>query len=357
MNEETIAEDDDGRRLDRVLRKAYPNVPPGAIAGAVRRGAIRINGKRAANDTRVATGDRITIPDWRDSGREHPRLMPGERCVDARLGDNAIISGDWSIPILERSDDWIVLNKPSGIPSHGPGGLDTIIRAVAEREGWWSESMSFRPGPVHRLDRETSGVQLFSLSAAGVRLLTEQIRQRTVSKMYLALVAGHLPRRVENTQRLAYDRGSRIAIAEGAPAAPSGEGTRSRRPQRLRYVTARTRFFPLAFTADRSVGLVAAVPETGRTHQVRCHAAVSGIPLVGDTKYGGPPSDDFDSFILHAILFAAQDPPNRWNAPLASHTYGLLRTRFGDLSGLERRLNEIVPTACAGYSGTAAIRI
>lgn len=363
MNEETIAEDDNGRRLDRVLRKAYPNVPPGAIAGAVRKGAIRVNGKRASNETRVATGDRITIPDWHDSGRENRRTMPRERRVDARRTDNAIVSGEWSIPILERNDDWIVLNKPAGIASHGPTGLDTIVRIVAEQEGWWSNSMSFRPGPVHRLDQETSGVQLFSLSAEGARTLTEQIRERTVSKMYLALVAGYLPRRIENTQRLAYDRDSRTAVTEGVPTvprekgAPSGHEMRRPRAHHLRYASARTRFFPLTFNADRSVGLVAAVPETGRTHQVRCHAAASGIPLVGDTKYGGPASDDFDSFILHAIFFATHAPAHGWNAPLASHTYGLLRTRFGDLSGLERRLNEIVPTACTGYSGTATIRV
>jgi 23S rRNA pseudouridine955/2504/2580 synthase len=265
--------------------------------------------------------------------------------------EDRILSGDWSIPILERSDDWIALNKPSGLSSHGDGGLDGILRHAAAREGWWSESLSFRPGPIHRLDRNTSGIQLFSLSAEGARNLTEQIRHRSVSKVYLALVSGYLPRRTACDRRLAYDRSRRTAIIEPDVAPGSDPALR-----RFRFATARTEFFPLAFSGDRETGLVAAVPETGRTHQIRAHAAALGIPLVGDTKYGGPASDDH-GYILHALLFATHDPGHVWTAPLASSTYGILRTRFGDLSGIERRLREILPLACTGCPGNITLTV
>ena len=278
----------------------------------------------------------------------HRRRSPAPQ---ARITDNRIVSGEWSVPILERSDDWIALNKPQGLASHGEGGLDEIVRVVAREAGWWSDSLSFRPGPVHRLDRNTSGVQLFSLSTAGAQNLTEQLRRRTVSKIYLALVSGYLPRRAEVDRRLAYNRTGRTAVVEPQDG-PAGDPAL----RRLRFSSARTHFFPLGFTADQRTGLVAAVPETGRTHQIRCHAAALGIPLLGDTKYGGPPSDDHD-YVLHAVLFATRAPAHVWTAPLASSTYGLLRTRFGDLTAIEHRLNELIPLACTGCPAGATIRV
>lgn len=359
MKEETITDDDDGRRLDRVLRKAYPDVPPGAIAGAVRRGAIRINGNRAKNETRVTAGDRISIPDWHDTGHAERRTEHSTGTPSARLEGDTIVAGEWQIPIIDRSDDWIVVNKPSGIASHGKNGLDAIIRSIAAREGWWSDSLSFRPGPVHRLDQNTSGVQLFSLTTHGAQTLTEQIRTRLVSKVYLALVSGYLPTRTECHARLTYDRATRTAIAEPDETKPPTQSIGSKgSPQKHRkFATARTKFYPLAFSGDRSVGVVAAVPETGRTHQIRCHAASIGIPLFNDMKYGGPADDDLESFILHTVLFATQTPQRSWIASLPGPVYGYLRTTFGDLAGIERRLNEIVPSACTGLPGRATIRI
>lgn len=349
MKEETIRSDDDGRRLDRVLRKAFPNVPPGAIAGAVRRGDVRINGKRAKNDTRVSAGDVMGFPDWSNTG--HGRKDPSTVKDPPRLVSDNIVSGQWSIPVVNRGDDWIALNKPAGLSTHGTGALDEMVRAIAAEKGWWSESLSFKPGPVHRLDRNTSGVQLFSLTAEGARTLTEQLRTRSVSKIYIALVTGYLTQRTDCNVRIAYDREKRTAVPE--PAEAPG---RDRALRRLRFTSAMTRFFPLAYTANGKAGLVAAVPETGRTHQIRCHAASLGIPLIGDEKYGGAPWEVFDDqydvsrgdprYILHAAVFATAKPAMMWNAPLASATYGLLRRHFGDLSAIERRLNEVATAAC-----------
>ncbi len=286
-------------------------------------------------------------PDWNNTGQERmetPKDPP-------RLAGTNIVTGQWSIPIVSRGDDWIALNKPAGLSTHGAGALDEMVRVVAAENGWWSESLSFRPGPVHRLDRNTSGVQLFSLTTEGARTLTEQLRTRSVSKIYIALVTGFLTRRTDCNVRIAYNRETRTAVP--APTDAPGKDPALRR---LRFTSAMTRFFPLAYTANGKAGLVAAIPETGRTHQIRCHAASLGIPLLGDEKYGGAPWEIFDDqhditrgdprYILHATVFATAKPALMWNAPLASATYGLLRRHFGDLSAVERRLNEVASSAC-----------
>ena len=432
MPELHVAEDDDGRRVDRVLRNGFPNVPPGAIAGAIRRGAVRLNGDRVRGEARVQAGDRLTIPEWTDTGRDRrrpdqrtprddasrrdrdrrdqhdrrgprdhgrhndrdrdrrgprgdrpergardrrsprdqrgpqdrsaPRKEHGggdtrERVFRAFLHDDQIRAGHWGVSIIDRSDDWLVVNKPPGLPSHGKEALDEMVRIVAAGQGWWKESLSFRPGPVHRLDVGTSGVQLFSLSTAGARLLTEELRHRRVTKMYLTVTAGYSPRSMEIDRRMAYDRSKRLAVVE----------PESGPPPRLRFSSARTLMYPVVTTADRRISVVAAFPKTGRTHQIRAHLASVGMPLVGDTQYGGPAwaevIDDADQLaerkrmILHALMLSFQNPAATWNAPLPPGDYHLIRSVFGDSSGIVQRLEQIFELACTTAPRTATIRL
>ncbi|MCG8480820.1 MAG: RluA family pseudouridine synthase [Spirochaetales bacterium] len=414
-----MTEDDHGRRLDRVIRKGFPLVPPGRIAGAVRRGEITVNGRRASQNTRVQRGDTVAVPDWDRSGyedRRKDRPAPrGERPdYESRRGDRppprsvhrgsenrrgdrstprgersgresrrgerppprterppALVDGEirmgrWRIPVLDRTPDWLALNKPAGLASHGPGALDEAVRAVANQESWWRESVSFRPGPIHRLDKETSGVQLFSLSAAGARSLTEQLRTRSVYKLYLAVVAGAMDRTMRIDRRLAYDRTRRLAIAEHDT---GGAGS-------LRFVTAATTVHPIAITANGRYSLVAARPETGRTHQIRCHLASESLPLIGDEKYGAPPwrsvqlarreafldnprygEDRSRQFILHALCLATETPHALWNAPLPPPVYRLIREFFGDPAAAQRRLAETVAATCTACRGVDTIAL
>lgn len=361
-----VAADDADRRLDRILRNGFPNVPPGAIAGAIRRGEVRLNGHKVRGEVRVSEGDLIEAPDWTATGRDErrPRTRPPSRRDASRpstdrgsrdrtdtsfspyLQDGAIRSAHWEIPLIDRNDDWLALNKPPGLPVHGKEALDEMVRAVAANQGWWKESLSFRPGPVHRLDAGTTGVQLFSLSTEGARVLTEELRHRRVTKMYLAFTAGYLPRATEIDRRLAYDRTKRLAIVEGAGRAAKG----------LRFSSARTVIYPVAATGDEGLSLIAAFPRTGRTHQVRAHLASEGLPLVGDTVYGGPSWADAISrdarlserkrMMLHALVLAFENPAVLWNAPLLTGDFHMIRTIFGDTSGLIQRLREILAIAC-----------
>ncbi|TVR67444.1 MAG: RluA family pseudouridine synthase [Spirochaetaceae bacterium] len=340
----TVARDDENRRLDRVLRKAFPRVPPGALAGAVRRGAVRVNGRRCRNETRVHEGDILKVPAWETPEEEPTRSV--------RYRDRCIQAGSWRIPVIDRSTNWLVLNKPAGLAVHGAESLDLIVRSVARDEGWWSESLSFRPGPVHRLDRNTSGVQLFALSTEGARALSEQLSRREVFKLYLAVVQGILEEERETSLPLRYDnRRRRTETADvGAPDSPPPS-----------FSAARTAIIPLAHSLRDRFTLVAAIPYTGRTHQIRGHCAAIGHPLAGDRKYGAAPAAGAGAggttYLLHSLLMMVTTTGTFWNAPLPGEARIHLERQFPALPALPalaRRIREVVQATCTvtGVNGT-----
>lgn len=321
--------DDNDRRLDRVLRHAYPAVPPGAIAKAIRTGQVRVNQRRVDGSLRVRTDDTIVVPDWHSTGREQ---RVGRRSDGGpRLRDRKIVTRNWSAPILARSDKLLVLAKPAEVEVHGRRALDEAVRLVAAEAGWWSESVSFRPGPAHRLDRNTTGVLIFALSNEGARELAAAFEQGTVAKAYLALVAGELKQAIECDRALRFDSAKRTAIPD-----PAGE-------------SAHTRFIPLQTNATRELSLALCLPTTGRRHQIRAHAAAIGHPLAADGNYGGPEGVALNRalrfaqlpgghLVLHALVY--RTPLGSWSAPLPSATYGALKHVFGDLSGVTTRVQQ-----------------
>lgn len=369
MPDRSIAADDDGRRLDRVLRTAFPNVPPGAIAAAIRKGAVRLDGRRCSSATRVKLGETVTYPQWRDTGEStvpsaHQPRHDGARNRAVYLRDGEIVARGWRAPILQRSDHWIAINKPAGVASYGADGVDNDLRALAAREGWWRESMSFRPGPVHRLDFATSGAQLFSLTAEGARALTEQFRRRRTFKLYLALAAGVLEKPIEIDRRLTYDRATRTALVEGEGRATVG------------FRSALTRVTPIARSQKGNASLLLAVPESGRTHQVRAHLASIGHPLLADRKYGGPAWSEVDLssgyappgisgelFVLHALVLAVGadgtiiEEPLLVNATLSPDARAIVGHLFGDLDSYTAAITAHLAEACTVCRSGATIRL
>lgn len=369
MPERNIAADDDGRRLDRVLRAAFPKVPPGAIAAAIRKGRVRLDGNTCAGNTRVQLGQTLGYPDWQDTGetdrgsRRDTGTVPSDFRT-TRLDGETIVVGSLRIPIVARTEHWIAINKPAGLASYGTGGIDGNLRELAAREGWWRESLSFRPGPVHRLDFGTSGIQLFSLSADGARVLTEAFRRRRTFKLYLAAVAGAVEAPVTIDRRLAYDRTRRTALVEGDSGPAVG------------FRSAVTRVTPLAVSPDGGASLVLAKPESGRTHQIRAHLAASGHPLVGDRKYGGPSWSDFgirrgyapgdlagEIFILHALALAVEGDgrnvadPLFLTAPLSPEARKIVVAIVGDPHRFNETVRQYLASTCTACPPIDTIRV
>ena len=299
------AHNDNGRRLDRILRKNLVNLPLSAIHRLLRQGLVRVNGKTAAADYRILSGETITV----DS--DGPVRQRNSRIIAAPTAEAPP-------EILFEDPHILVLNKPGGLAVHGKNSLeDQVLFYLKEKI---PPSLSFRPGPLHRLDKPTSGAIAFSTSLEGARLFSALMGAHKIQKTYIALVLGVISKTEIWEDDLVRDRnaGKTITLRKAAGALDTGE--------KAKY--AFTRVIPLA--SESSCTLIMAEIKTGRTHQIRAQAQAHGHPLLGDRKYGGDAYPDLagksgtnrsknDAFFLHAacLEFPEDSPfPKKIEAPL-----------------------------------------
>jgi 23S rRNA pseudouridine955/2504/2580 synthase len=221
--------------------------------------------------------------------------------------------------ILFESPDFLVLNKPAGLAVHGEGSLDTLAQAYLAPK--IPPSLSFRPGPLHRLDKPTSGVIVFSASLAGARRFSALLRSRALTKGYLALVEGVIETGGVWEDELVRDHERQKTLSF------SGHYPPMESPK-----TARTRFKPLRIKPPYT--LLQLELDTGRTHQIRAQAAAHGHPLAADRKYGSPQPGDL---LLHAWFLETPDEPatgphlpRRIEAPLPEKFRVRIKAIFGE---------------------------
>lgn len=251
------AADDHDRRLDRILRKSCPALPLSAIHRLLRQGRVLVNGKPGCGAVRIAAGERITV----DAAA--PPDSPGNKALTgaARLPD-------CRLEIVRETGDLLFLNKPAGLAVHGEKSLDTLVQTYLAPK--IPPSLSFKPGPLHRLDQPTSGLIVFSKTLAGARRFSALLHEGLLVKRYLALVEGIIEEPGVWDDALGRDKNRRKTL----PALEKA-GTKN----------ALTRIRPLR--AAEGYSLILAEIHTGRTHQIRAQAALHGHPLAGDRKYGG----------------------------------------------------------------------
>jgi 23S rRNA pseudouridine955/2504/2580 synthase len=308
----TAATDDDGRRLDRILRKALPDMPLSAIHSLLRKGRVLVDGVPGKGEVRVRSGAVIQIPVY---GGEIRAAAPVKNHGQPNFGLN----------ILWENADFLALNKSAGMAVHGPdSSLETLARSYLAPK--LPPSLSFKSGPLHRLDKPSSGIIVFSKSLEGARAFSALLRERRVRKTYLALLEGILDREETWEDALSRDRKRGKSFAGSGGGARTGEDA----PK-----AALTRVYPLARTKAGTAGFTLARLEidTGRTHQIRAQAAAHGHPLAGDRKYGGEAQKG--GFLLHAWSLELPDDapvglPRRLEAPLPDHFGKRIATLFGE---------------------------
>jgi 23S rRNA pseudouridine955/2504/2580 synthase len=262
----TVTPDEADTRLDRWFRRHFPQLTQGALQKMLRTGQIRVDGKRAEANTRLAAGQEVRIPPLPEGPKPEPDGTRGRRPVppeEARALERLVLHRDASL---------IVLDKPHGLPVQGGPGIARHLDGLLDALQFEAEE---RPRLVHRLDRDTSGVLVLARTAAAAAFLARAFRGRDVEKTYWAVVTPQ-PEIAEGRidlplARLAGPRGERTEVVEEGE-----EGAR-----------AITDFRTLD-TARRRVAWLEMQPLTGRTHQLRVHAAAGlGTPILGDGKYGG----------------------------------------------------------------------
>lgn len=280
--EHTVAADEDGRSVGAVLGGAL-GFARGEVLRLTRQRAIRLNGRRTTPAARVRPGDVVaaaTDPEGAPSVEPWPL----------------------ELRVVAEDDDLLVLDKPAGVLVHPVlrGQTGTLANAVAHRD--LLRGIRGRVHPVHRLDRDTSGLVLFARTPLAHARLDAQLRAHALRREYLALVQGRVPE----------DAGTVDAPLGRDPAEPA------RRAVRPDGAPALTRFR----VAERfaAATLLRLELETGRTHQVRVHLRHLGHPILGDPVYGPGGPQPIARQALHAarlaLLHPATGAPAVYDAPL-----------------------------------------
>lgn len=249
-----VDEGGEGQRIDNFLLRHLKGVPRTMIYRLLRKGEVRVNKGRAKPSHRLQTGDQVRIPPVRVASRE-----------TAEEPDN------WALELIGKSiiyedNRMLVINKPSGLAVHGGSGVSygviEALRALRPEQGQLEL--------VHRLDRDTSGCLMVAKRRSALRDLQELQRRGAIQKRYRALLAGSWRQGRETVEaplkKNVLSGGERVVRVD-----PTGKA-------------ARTRFERLQRFGDST--LVEAELDTGRTHQIRVHAAHLGTPILGDPKYG-----------------------------------------------------------------------
>ena len=250
----TVVPSGAGLRLDQYLAEQLPEHSRAYLAGLIRAGEITVNGRSAKPGQRIRPGDTVSgaIPPPRPVGIEPEAI---------------------SLAILYEDEDLLVIDKPAGLVVHPAPGhpSGTLVNALLHHcPDLGPIGGDLRPGIVHRLDKDTSGVLLVAKNAKALTHLADQFKARAVDKTYLALVQGRLR-----------ETSGRVDLPIGRhPVDRKKMSTRSRRAREaLSLWRMRERY--------RSACLIEVKLMTGRTHQIRVHCTAMGHPILGDRVYGG----------------------------------------------------------------------
>lgn len=282
-----VAPDHERMRLDVFVSSALgPEYTRSQVARMIKAGLVTVNGALARPSSAVHQGDSIAIA-------EPPPMEPREVSPTAP-----------SIEVLYADAELIVVNKPAGMTVHPAPGhpdatlVDALLARFPELATMAEAGGVLRPGIVHRLDKETSGVMVVARTPFSKATLSAQFKARTVKKMYLAIVRGIVTR-------------GRITIEH-----PLGRHPTDRKRMSIHSHSARDALSNVA-VVERMYDstMVAVMPETGRTHQIRVHLASIGHPCLGDVLYGGGSKDkrvgeagEFQRHALHAMRLSIEHP-------------------------------------------------
>ncbi len=290
------SEEDEGQRLDRVLTAHLSELSRNYVQALIEDGQVTVDGRQRKVSHRLRAGEVIEV------------IVPPPVATD-------LVAEDIPLAVVYEDDDLIVIDKPVGMVVHPAPGHEhgTVVNALLAHDPGMQINGSQRPGIVHRIDKDTSGLLIVAKHERALALLSAQFRARQTLKLYIALLDGALDtdegtidvpigRDPRNRQRMA-------ALREGRPAI--------------------SHFRVLEYFAKHT--LVEVRIESGRTHQIRVHCAFIGHPVTGDMVYGnvrGAVGLPLKRQFLHAARLGVRLPSGEWReftSPLPADLEGTLR--------------------------------
>ena len=265
-----VESEEGDQRLDRFLKRRFPVMTQGMIEKSCRKGEIRVDGGRVKSSTRVEVGQSVRVPPLPD--------MPAPKIQRSSMSeqDAEMIRA----LVIYRDQDILVLNKPHGLAVQGGSKTTKHIDGLSEALMFNRDT---KPHLVHRLDRDTSGVLIMGRHPQAASKLSKIFQSRFIEKVYWAAVAG-----APNQKLGRITFGLRKAGGHGEHG--EGEKMETIHPKDIEKTPGTKRAltdFLMMENAGGRMSWLAMAPRTGRTHQLRAHAAAMGNPMIGDGKYGG----------------------------------------------------------------------
>ncbi|MDA4843827.1 RluA family pseudouridine synthase [Hoeflea poritis] len=263
VEQRRVDPDESGMRLDRWFKAHFPGLGFGKLQKLLRSGQIRVDGSRAKHDTRVQPGQTIRIPPM---GTDEKSAGPAGQDVVTNSADGEFLSK----MLLYEDPKVFVFNKPAGLAVQGGSGVSRHVDKLLEA---WRNRRGEKPRLVHRLDRDTSGVLVVARTRGAAQALTAAFRARETKKTYWALVKGVPPKRE--------GRISTWLVKEQTPDGDRMRVCKHGEPDADHAIS----HYRIIEQAGQWLSWLEMEPYTGRTHQLRVHAAYLKCPILGDPKY------------------------------------------------------------------------
>ena len=284
--------DDEGRRLDKIAKKLLSEENLSQLYKALRNGLIKVNEKKQKGEYRIQKGDEIKIASFLAEN-----AVPADKKNQEKITP---LPEEW---IVLRTQELLFLNKPYDLPVQkskaGERALNVLVQGDYDFQNI-RKSLSFRTGPLHRLDRRTTGLIAFSQNLEGAQAFSKAIQEHRIKKTYLAIVEGALEQTETWTEKISRNE-KNLDSSKFHTVSVNSDSKNSKESN--------TTAIPIAYGKYKGiqVSLVKFIISTGRTHQIRATSAYHSHPLLGDTVYGARQISEKQNLFLHSYSLEFQE--------------------------------------------------